>query len=44
MKVGRTGEARIEFERAASLAQNVRERDLLLARAKACGEGAGERA
>jgi len=36
-KLGRRGEAGIEFERAASLAQNVRERELLLARARACG-------
>jgi RNA polymerase sigma factor (sigma-70 family) len=36
MKLGRVHEARSEFERAASLAQNTRERDLLLGRAKAC--------
>jgi RNA polymerase sigma factor (sigma-70 family) len=36
MKLGRAHEAHSEFERAASLAQNTRERDLLLARAKAC--------
>jgi len=35
-KLGRRGEARSEFERAASLARNTRERDLLLARAAAC--------
>ena len=35
-KLGRTGEARIEFERAASLTRNTRERDLLLNRALAC--------
>lgn len=35
-KLGRTAEARIEFERAASLTRNARERDLLLARAAAC--------
>jgi RNA polymerase sigma factor (sigma-70 family) len=35
-KVGRLAEARAEFARAASLAQNVRERTLLLARAEAC--------
>ncbi len=35
LKLSRADEARAEFERAASLAQNVRERDLLLARAKA---------
>jgi RNA polymerase sigma factor (sigma-70 family) len=33
-KLGRLAEARAEFERAASLTQNVRERDLLLARAE----------
>ncbi|MBZ4417266.1 RNA polymerase sigma factor [Myxococcus sp. RHSTA-1-4] len=36
-KLGRLGEARAEFERAASLTRNVRERDLLLGRAAACG-------
>jgi RNA polymerase sigma factor (sigma-70 family) len=36
MKLGRRGEARTEFERAASLTRNARERDLLLARARAC--------
>jgi RNA polymerase sigma factor (sigma-70 family) len=35
-KLGRSVEARAEFERAASLTQNVRERDLLLERAAAC--------
>jgi len=35
-KVGRTEEARREFARAAALAENVRERNLLLARAAAC--------
>ncbi len=34
-KLGRTDEARVEFERAASLTRNVRERDLLLQRAAA---------
>ena len=34
-KLGRFDEARLEFERAASLTRNVRERDLLLARAAA---------
>jgi predicted RNA polymerase sigma factor len=34
-KLGRVDEARAEFERAASLTRNVRERDLLLARAAA---------
>jgi RNA polymerase sigma factor (sigma-70 family) len=36
-KLGRLPEARAEFERAAAQARNVRERDLLLARAAACG-------
>jgi predicted RNA polymerase sigma factor len=35
-KLGRVDEARAEFERAAFLTKNDRERDLLLARAKAC--------
>jgi RNA polymerase sigma-70 factor, ECF subfamily len=35
-KVGRLEEARAEFERAASLTRNARERTLLLARAEAC--------
>ena len=35
-KLGRFGEARGEFERAASLTRNARERELLLARARAC--------
>lgn len=35
-KVGRFAEARVEFERAAGLTRNVRERGLLLARAAAC--------
>ncbi|MGH8142272.1 MAG: RNA polymerase subunit sigma-24, partial [Steroidobacteraceae bacterium] len=34
MRLGRHAEAGVEFERAASLAQNVRERVLLLARAE----------
>jgi RNA polymerase sigma factor (sigma-70 family) len=38
-KLGRHDEARAEFERAASLAGNARERDLLLARAAAGGRG-----
>jgi RNA polymerase sigma-70 factor (ECF subfamily) len=37
-KLGRFGEARAEFERAAGLTQNSRERDLLLARAAACAQ------
>jgi len=36
-KLGRHDEARTEFKRAASLTRNVRERDLLLRRAAACG-------
>lgn len=36
-KLGRSDEARAEFERAASLARNVRERELLLDRARDCG-------
>ena len=36
-KLGRTEEARDEFERAASLTRNARERDLLLRRAADCG-------
>jgi predicted RNA polymerase sigma factor len=35
-KLGRTAEARAEFERAAAMTQNERERGLLLARAAAC--------
>ncbi|MGH7663675.1 MAG: RNA polymerase sigma factor [Gemmatimonadaceae bacterium] len=38
-KLGRFDEARVEFERAASLTRNVRERELLLARAAACVRG-----
>jgi RNA polymerase sigma factor (sigma-70 family) len=38
-KLGRPDEARVEFERAASLTQNARERDLLLERAAACVRG-----
>jgi RNA polymerase sigma factor (sigma-70 family) len=36
-KLGRTDEARAEFERAASLTRNTRERELLIGRARACG-------
>jgi RNA polymerase sigma-70 factor, ECF subfamily len=36
MKLGRQGEARTEFERAASLTRNVREREMLQARAREC--------
>ncbi|MCI0380897.1 MAG: RNA polymerase sigma factor [Gemmataceae bacterium] len=35
-KLGRFGEARAEFERAAALTRNARERDLLLERARTC--------
>jgi RNA polymerase sigma-70 factor (ECF subfamily) len=38
-RLGRLGEARGEFERAASLTRNARERDLLLDRARACDAG-----
>jgi RNA polymerase sigma factor (sigma-70 family) len=37
-KLNRIDQARTEFERAASLTRNTRERDLLLKRAKACGQ------
>ena len=37
VKLGRLAEARPEFERAASLTRNGRERELLLERAAACG-------
>jgi RNA polymerase sigma-70 factor, ECF subfamily len=36
-RLGRREEARSEFERAAALTRNARERDLLLGRAEACG-------
>jgi RNA polymerase sigma-70 factor, ECF subfamily len=38
-KVGRVREARPEFERAASLTRNARERELLLERAASCDDG-----
>ncbi len=38
-KLGRCGEAKEEFERAASLTQNAREREILHARAAACARG-----
>jgi RNA polymerase sigma factor (sigma-70 family) len=38
-KLGRFDEARTEFERAASLTRNARERELLLHRARACDGG-----
>ncbi len=37
-RLGRLREARTEFERAASLTRNLRERELLLARSRACAE------
>jgi RNA polymerase sigma-70 factor (ECF subfamily) len=40
-KLGRLEEARAEFERAAALTRNVRERELLLGRAEKCGIGTG---
>jgi RNA polymerase sigma factor (sigma-70 family) len=39
VKLGRLDEARVEFARAASLTRNVRERQLLIDRAAACGTG-----
>ena len=39
VKLGREGEARVEFERAASLTRNAREREFLLNRARACADG-----
>ena len=36
-KLGRNEEARLEFERAASITRNARERNLLLDRARSCG-------
>lgn len=42
-KLGRTEEARREFERAAAIARNARERNLLLDRARACGGGQDSR-
>jgi len=38
-KLGRSDEARAEFERAATLTRNARERELLLLRAGACARG-----
>ena len=38
-KLGRKDEARAEFERAAGLTKNTRERELLIERARACGGG-----
>ena len=39
-KLGRLDEARAEFQRAAALTRNARERELLLERAAACARGA----
>ncbi|MFL5607455.1 MAG: RNA polymerase sigma factor [Gemmatimonadaceae bacterium] len=41
LKLGRLDEARVELERAASLTRNIRERDLLLARAARARAGHG---
>lgn len=40
-RLGRPAEARVEFERAASLARNTREQALLLERARSCADAAG---
>jgi predicted RNA polymerase sigma factor len=40
-KLGRVEEARVEFEHAASLARNARERELLLHRAASCARSLG---
>ena len=42
-KLGRNDEARAEFDRAAALTRNARERELLLGRAAACAGGAPPR-
>ncbi len=42
-KLGRLAEAGREFERAAALTRNTRERELLLKRAQACTDGCGGR-
>jgi predicted RNA polymerase sigma factor len=39
VKLGRAAEARAEFERAAAMTRNAREREVLLRRARECGEG-----
>jgi predicted RNA polymerase sigma factor len=39
VRLGRPVEARGEFEKAAALTRNGRERELLLARAEACSKG-----
>jgi RNA polymerase sigma-70 factor (ECF subfamily) len=41
VKLGRLDEARVEFERAASLTKNEREKTLLTERAAACARGSG---
>jgi predicted RNA polymerase sigma factor len=41
-KLGRPAEARSEFERAASLTRNARERDVLLGRAAECAREKGQ--
>src|SRR5687768_93164 len=41
-KLGRSAEARAEFERAAALTRNARERELLLGRAEACHRPSSE--
>jgi RNA polymerase sigma-70 factor, ECF subfamily len=41
LRLGRREEARVEFERAASLTRNARERELLAGRAEACSNGSG---
>jgi predicted RNA polymerase sigma factor len=38
-RLGRSDEAGLEFERAAALTRNARERELLLERARACANG-----
>jgi predicted RNA polymerase sigma factor len=38
-KLGRFAEAQAEFERAASLVRNAREREFLLDRSRACAAG-----
>jgi len=43
VKLGRLDEARAEFEQAARLTQNARERDFLLARARACAAERSDR-
>jgi RNA polymerase sigma-70 factor (ECF subfamily) len=43
-KLGRFEEARAEFERAASITRNARERNLLLERARTCGDAWGRKA